>query len=427
MDNKPKRILLLGATFGTDNMGVGALTAGALGALIHRDPDARICFLDYGVNSTVSETRVEGRAIRVPLINLRFSWKIFLPNNVAYLLVVSALLRFSPRSLRDRIVGNNRWLKAIYEADSALAVSGGDSFSDIYGMGRFFYVVLPQILLVMLGKNLSLLPQTIGPFKGRLPKHLARFVMHRAQTIYSRDVEGTHEARKLLGLRDGDPKVRFCYDLGFVVEPHKPERMDLGGMEHTARTRPVVGLNVSGLLLIGGYERNNAFGLNVDYRKLVGSIIDFLVEVKGADVLLVPHVFGTHEESDTAAVNAIFKEFGSRHPGHLFRVQGTYNQNEIKHIIGLCDFFIGARMHACIAALSQSIPAIAIAYSRKFIGVLESIGAGHLVADPRRLSTEDILRLIDTSFTERREIRSHLQATMAGVRRAVLDVAVDFA
>ena len=38
-----------------------------------------------------------------------------------------------------------------------------------------------------------------------------------------------------------------------------------------------------------------------------------------------------------------------------------YDQHAIKSIIGRCDFFIGSRMHACIAALSQKIPTAAVA------------------------------------------------------------------
>ena len=419
-----RRLLLLGATLNTDNMGVGALTCGAV-TMLWQHQDVEVSFLDYGVHPTTSEFEDASGIVSIPLINLRFSWKALLPNNIAYLLVLSMLMRCMSRSACRRVVASNPWLKAIVEADAAFAISGGDSFSDIYGMGRLLYVALPQVLLVMLGKKLSLLPQTIGPFNRPVSRALARFVMHRAQTIYSRDKEGMLEARKLLGLRDDDPKVRFCYDLGFLVEPRKPRRLDLGGLEHGVRIRPLVGLNVSGLLLMGGYERNNAFGLSIDYHRLIGTLISFFIEEKGADVLLVPHVFGTEEESDTAAVNTIFEATGPEYSGRLFRVGGIYDQNEIKDIIGGCDFFIGARMHACIAALSQSIPAVAIAYSRKFIGVLESIGMESLVADPRHLDAEDILRLVDTSFTQRSKIRSQLQATMPTVKRALLDVSGD--
>lgn len=420
---KAKNVLLLGATFNTDNMGVGALAAGALTILANSYPNAEIFFLDYGKEAIATEIVVAGKNISVPLINLRFSWKIFLPNNVAYLIFMAILVKLVGQDFGKTLIKKNHWLNAVNQADFALAVSGGDSFSDIYGLNRFFYVSLPQILLIIMGKRLILLPQTIGPLKGGLSRAIAKFIMRRAEVIYSRDIEGVSEARLLLNLNEKDPKVRFCNDMGFVVEPHSPRYFDLIGIDESGLAllpKPLIGLNVSGLLLLGGYSKNNMFNLKVDYQSLVDNIIGFLIEEKQATILLVPHVFGEQEESDSFAVNAIYGRLKAKYPGKLFCVRGWYDQNEIKYIIGRCDFLIGSRMHACIAALSQSIPAIGISYSQKFIGVFDSIGVGNLIADPRQLSIEETLSIIGKALTKREEIRGHLQITIPAIKEEIL-------
>ena len=428
MDQRKPRILLLGATFSTNNMGVGTLTAGALQVLSSRYPNADVLFLDYGTEQCLSTATIEGRSLSLPLLNLRFSWKIFLPNNVALLLALATFLRFVNRQLRERLIQKNLWLRKIGEADLAVAVSGGDSFSDIYGLGRFFYVSLPQLLVLALGRRLILLPQTIGPFRTRLSRSIATSLMRHAELVYSRDVEGVCDARGLLRLSATDPKVRFSYDLGFVVEPRRPVRLDLGQLNlGTPRGRPLVGLNVSGLLLMGGYNGRNPFRLIVDYRALILKLIEFLIVQKGADVLLVPHVFGNQGESDSIATRSTYDELKDKFEERLFCVRGHYDQNEIKYIIGFCDFFIGSRMHSCIAALSQSIPSVAIAYSKKFIGVFQSIGAEHLVADPRKLTIEEILSAVDKAFIERQAIKSRLDDKIPGVRKQVLSVLTECA
>ena len=420
---KKKTILLLGATFNTDNMGVGALAAGALTILTKKYSDADIFFLDYGKESIATEIDVAGKNISVPLVNLRFSWKIFLPNNVAYLFFIAILTKFVGQNLGKVLVERNRWLKIISDADIAVSASGGDSFSDIYGLSRFFYVALPQLLTIIMGKHLIFLPQTIGPFKGRLSRKIAKFLMRHAEIIYSRDIEGVREAKLLLNLKDNDTKVRFCYDMGFVVEPHRPNHFDLIGINENGlalATRPLIGLNVSGLLLLGGYTKKNMFNLKVDYQELIDSIIKTLIEEKEANILLVPHVFGDQEESDSFAVYATYERLKDRYPDRLYCVSGTYDQNEIKYIIGRCDFFIGSRMHACIGALSQSIPAIGISYSRKFIGVFESIGVEYLIADPRQLTVEETLAIIGKALTAREEIKNHLLATIPEIKEKIL-------
>src|SRR5687767_1272600 len=123
-----QRVLLLGATFATDNMGVGALASGAIAILARRYPGAQISFLDYGRQATTSPVNVGGKPFEVPLVNLRFSWKVLLSNNVVHLLLLAGLCRVAGERFAQRTARRNPWLKAIQDADVAVAVSGGDSF-----------------------------------------------------------------------------------------------------------------------------------------------------------------------------------------------------------------------------------------------------------------------------------------------------------
>ena len=84
-------------------------------------------------------------------------------------------------------------------------------------------------------------------------------------------------------------------------------------------------------------------------------------------------------------------------------------------------FFIGSRMHACIGAISQSVPAVSIAYSDKFIGVMQSVDQESLVADPRYLNGEEILNQIGVRFDERVAIHQQLQEKMPRVKQAILE------
>ena len=266
------------------------------------------------------------------------------------------------------------------------------------------------------------LPQTIGPFKSAVAKVIARTILRRAVLIYSRDHEGVAETRELIGSSDTDQKVRFCYDVGFVLDPVKPKNMGFKFDIRKGKKRPVVGLNISGLLYMGGYSKNNVFGLKIDYKELIPDLIEFMIGKNNATVMLVPHVFGSDEESDSVVCQDVYSFLRERYDGRLLIAGGDYNQSEIKYIIGLCDFFIGSRMHACIAALSQNIPTVSIAYSRKFIGVMETIGVAELVADPRKLDKEEIFRVIGDAYEHKTGLRGHLEKTMPRVKETVLNL-----
>jgi len=426
MANKNPNICLLGASFGTSNMGVNALTAGTLKAFYDQYPDGSLFLLDYEKNGATYSFRIGEKSVSVPLVNIRFSKKFYLKNNIAFLIARALLARCIPfRRAREKMISNSYCLRRIAEADVVVSMAGGDSFSDIYGLGRLLYVFLPQLLAILLGKKLVLLPQTIGPFKSGFAKILARIILRGAAAIYSRDRAGLGETNDLIGSENADGKVRFCYDVGFLVDPVKPAVMDLDGLpERESGNSPVVGLNVSGLLFMGGYTQNNMFGLKVDYRKLVYDVIEHLVRQKDATVLLVPHVFGTKEdaESDSAVCELLYAELKQKYQNRLYVARGNYDQGGIKYIIGRCDLFIGSRMHACIAALSQNVPAVAIAYSNKFIGVLQTISAGSSVADPRELDSAEILAVIDRVFDQRASVERRLAETMPAVKKTVLQL-----
>jgi polysaccharide pyruvyl transferase WcaK-like protein len=175
---------------------------------------------------------------------------------------------------------------------------------------------------------------------------------------------------------------------------------------------------------MGGYKQNNQFGLKTDYRLLVEKLIDHLIRTKGARVVLIPHVFGEEEnsESDQTVCEGLYRDLKFKYADRLYFARGKYDQSEVKYIIGLCDLFIGSRMHACIAALSQGIPTVPVAYSKKFTGVMETIGVESYVADPRTMDEDEILCTVDRAWAEKDNICRHLESRIPEVKTCVLNL-----
>jgi len=419
-----KRIVFLGAGFETPNMGVSVLISGAITSALHSFPDAVVYLFDYGKQPARYVVKHEGRTSDVELVNIRFSKKIFLQNNIARLLLTAFFLKMIPLNwLKMKLLNGNPYLKVIAEADIVGSISGGDSFSDIYGLGRFVYIALPQILVILLNVPLIVLPQTLGPFRGLIAKTVARYILGHARMVYSRDYEGLKWAKKFLA-RIGT-RLEFCYDMGFVLEPQIAEKHIPRSIINLDRNISLIGLNVSGLLYIGGYTQNNMFGIKADYRRLVHDLIDYFVQKHNAHVMLVPHVFGPdgkNSESDMTACREIFRETAPGIQGHLHFINEEYNQYELKALIARSEFFIGSRMHACIAALSQFIPAVGLAYSEKFRGVFGSIGMEDLVINLCEHDGSSVIALIDRLYQRRTDLRVQLAAKIPTVKASVLDL-----
>jgi colanic acid/amylovoran biosynthesis protein len=415
------KVCILGASF-RSGASVGALTAGIIRCILSWRADAEITLLDYGDEVDKVPYLHNGRRVWISIANARFSKRFYLKNNIALLLLKALLLRVLPVRIGSRLIARNPVLHSIHEAGIVGSVAGGDSFSDIYGIPRFLYTILPQLLVLALGKPLVQLPQTYGPFKNIFVRAIARQILKRSALVYSREGNGFRHV-ETLGLKANASKFKFCYDLGCVLEPVPPGTFDVSGLTEKVQTSAfLTGVNVSGLLAMGGYSRRNMFGLRADYVALVEQIITFLIKTKGGSVVLIPHVLGDHGEGDSGACQGVYESLHSAFPGRLAILERACNSNELKAVIGRCDLFIGSRMHACIAATTQCIPTVSLSYSEKFAGVMGTMGMESLVADLKTMDERQVLDVVQNAVEHRDELRSQLEHRIPKVRERALGV-----
>lgn len=413
----PLRVLLLGASFSSQNRGVSALAGGALASIYHAHPDAEVSFLDYAKQPAGHEFILGGRSRRIPTVPLRFSKNPFLPNHVARLAATAAWLRLLPAERRAAAQRANPVFRAILGADLVCALCGGDSFSSLYGLRRLLYVTLPQSLVLLLGRPLVLLPQSYGPFTHPPARWIARRILRGAQRIYTRDADGAEALRRLAPA--AADRIAFAYDLGFALEPHPAPENLRRAMAALPGDGPLVGLNVSGLLANSRHAKRR-FHLRDDYAAAMRELVTALVLHRGCRVVLIPHVYGLGGESDLTAALNLRQGLRPEVAAHVLLWPDSIDQHEVKDCIGRCDFFVGARMHACIAALSQHVPTLALAYSHKFSGVLDSLRVGELVFDLRLGDRHDLIAAVRTACDERARLADRLASRMPAVRAQVL-------
>jgi polysaccharide pyruvyl transferase WcaK-like protein len=351
-----------------DNLGVGALTVSEV-EIIRRISRSR--------GLEVHITELDGRAMRpacvtgpdVTVLELRLKrkpWEVF-------------------RVLRG--------------CDVLIDIGAGDSFTDIYGGKRFFLMHLQKYMTHFAGRPLVLAPQTIGPFKSRLRQAIATRSIMWSKIVSTRDSMSTRAVREM-GIRS---EVIEASDVALRL-PYTPPPRAPGGPNR-------VGLNVSGLLMNGGYTRDNMFGLKMDYPQLVRDIIThFVNRPEPCEVHLVPHVIswtpGTIEDDYQVSL-----DLAAEFPGVTVAPAFTTPSEAKSYIAGL-DFFMGARMHACIAAFSSGVPVVPMAYSRKFAGLFGSLGYDHTV-DCTAESGEIILQRIFAAYEDRHTLAEETKTALA--------------
>ena len=318
------RILVAWADDSSPNLGVRALGQGSVDLLRRVWPDAEFAFMNYG-----------RRPAEIP-------WG-------------------RDRSLlRERVTGAKgmmRWLRGF---DLVWDTRSGDSFADIYGLPRHTTMSLVHEFAAQAGTPLVLAPQTVGPFRTGRGRLLARRSLHRSSLVFAREPVSAEAATRL-----GRAPDATATDLVFGLDQPAP-----------ATPRDVL-LNVSGLLWNG-----NAHVDAADYREAVRRIIDGLL-AEGRSVTLLPHVLDSADaDNDVPASRELADTFDGR-----VDLRIPVDLADARAVIAGAGLVIGARMHACLNALSTGTPAIAMAYSRKFSPLMDSIGWEHVV--PLR-GTEDV-------------------------------------
>ena len=305
------------------------------------------------------------------------------------------------RSLvRERVTGRlgmRRWLERF---DLVWDTRSGDSLSDIYGAHRHSVMSAVHEFAVQAGRPVVMAPQTIGPFRSATGRALARRSLHRSALVFARDPVSADAAASL-----GRPVDAVTSDLAFAIPP--PEEI--------ARRRDVI-LNVSGLL----WQENPHVDARA-YREAVTTIVRMLL-AGSRSVAVLPHVLDSHDrDNDAPAVDALSAEFGAD-----LEVVAPRGLDDARAIIAGSRVLIGARMHACLNALSTGVPAIAMAYSRKFAPLFDAIGWPYSVSpasggDAGGEAATRVIELLADPSLERMalETRTRGRASMAPILPAL--------
>lgn len=399
-------ITLLNAAPDTGNEGVSALCLSAVAGLSARAAGP-LAVADHGRGVRLADMGV-ATVRRIGLTHNRRFWR------SESLTTVRALARIGGgHSPSARIIAGSRVI---------LDVSGGDSFTDLYGPRRFQAMVLSKRLALDNGLPLILLPQTLGPFADRDNRAEAIEILGAARAVWVRDAASHAFLQEVLGPRFDPDRHRLGVDMAVSLPVQTPASLpeEIAPWFSATRRFPVAGLNVSGLLAINAEDARKSFGLAERHdhgiEAVARTILDHDPELR---LLLVPHVHRDlgHAESDLAASLALKARLGAKYERRVAVLTGRPNAMELKWVFSRLSWFAGARMHATIGAFSSGTPTLGLGYSDKAAGVFAQCGIGAHVADLRRMDTDALTQAVEVSLAAREEMRVVLSGLLPGLRR----------
>lgn len=405
-------ICIFGAPPDNNNLGVGALAHGLVNLIHENRPHASISFLNGRRQPGDYRFSLSDGDLDASIIPYRLSPRSKLQDHMAWIFFLAIAYRLMAlKSIRGYLINNNPWIRTLSDADLIGDIRGGDSFSDFYGLKRLIIGSLPCLVAMLLGRRIVYFPQTYGPFQSLPARFIASFLLRRAECVCCRDQASVDLVSSLTKKGEARVPITLCPDVAFALPIHNSSSVQIEpsieDLDH-----PLIGINISGLLYAGGYNGKNMFSLKSEYSTMIADLVKHMLINTDAHVLLVPHVLGKDIETDLTACRHLAEALPQEMASRVHLLQGALSAGLAKSVIGRCDFFIGSRMHACIAALSQGVPAIGLAYSDKFQGVFKTVGACDLVIDARIFDTDKICRHCLLLYDLRESIHGQLNDHM---------------
>ncbi len=276
--------------------------------------------------------------------------------------------------------------------DFVVDLCGGDGYTDNYGLKRLLAESIPIFGCKWNQAVAFFGPQTIGPFHTKVGRLVAKESIKRLKVVFVRDIS-SYECCKRLGFAK---KTLSVTDVAFAL-PYEKIQIENGKLN--------IGINVSGLLYNGGYDRKNYFGLSFSYREFVEKLLSDLCEKREVQVHLIPHVIYACEDVDDDY--SVCEKLKKKFPNVILPPKfGT--ASEAKSYIAGLDLFSGARMHATIAATSSGVPVIPVAYSRKVNGLYGSLNYPYYIDAKSNLTVDQAVALFWEYMEQRDAMKNSL-------------------
>ncbi len=285
----------------------------------------------------------------------------------------SDIVEYHFKNIKSQILAR----KKLKTCDYVFDFTEGDSFSDLYGIKQL--IVNSNLKLACINRRIPLIlcPQTQGPFSKKVSQIIAKKIICNCYKVFTRDIQSANylkETFNVIATTSIDVAFELPYEKNSLEKNHKLK----------------IGINISGLLWNNGYTGHNEFGLQTNYKEYCDTLISYLINEKKYEIHLIPHVICEdydNIENDLKVCNILKEKFET-----CIVPQTFITPMEVKSYIANMDIFIGARMHATIAAYSTNVAVIPFSYSRKFEGLFETLDYNYCI-NGKKLTTEQAIEL----------------------------------
>lgn len=301
-----------------------------------------------------------------------------------------------------------------YASADIIIDEGGDDFREEISFSGFFFGSYATFLGIIMGKKMIICSTSIGPFKTKIGKLFAKFLLNRMEIISVRE-RLSKNCLEHIGVKKS---IQLIPDMGLFLPPAPNETINkiLVNERISVGDGPLIGISANWVMVKILYL-HKLENKSEDFITLMAKTADYLIENLTSSVIFIPHCVEPQDDDRLIAEN-IYKL--TKNKDRIKLINTEYSPEEVKALIGQCDLFIGARMHSCIAAASMNVPFISIVYNERRAEVMKMFGFDEYICNVMTVTFDEMKTKIDDIWINKEAIKKKLKAKMERLSESAL-------
>ena len=294
-------------------------------------------------------------------------------------------------------------LNQLKECDAVFVKGGGfiHSYGGITDPYFIYYLTYHIRLAEAYGKDVILLPNSIGPLNNGIAKSIALKALRKCALVTVRENISRDFIRGL-----GVDAVLYP-DLGFFLKPSDADMREYLTSKGVPLNQKKVVVTLRPYRFQGFDDSDKLF---TKYINAFVSFIKYLSEKK-YHVTFMAHTLGpSSHEDDRIAIKEVLgalPEDINKATSYIEDYELTCK--EVEKIYSYYDYMVGTRFHSVIFSLNVSVPSIAIAYGgNKGKGIMNFLGNGNYSIDMDKVNEESLIQLFDAIEKNREQYMATL-------------------
>lgn len=365
------KFTIIGSTF-TGNKGAAAMLESSIQTLSAKYDDAEFVLLS--ISPKADKKLNPYKNVKVMSAKPLYLGLVINPVSILY-----RLLPF----MRGIFAKISPEVKELHES-AALLDEGGITFSD--GREKYLIFNVATILPAMiLGTKVIKISQALGSFKNPINRFVSKLILPKVTLIISRG-DRTHEFLEGLNLTNIKRGADFAFSLDMTDSSKKEAEAYIKEKNNIfENNQKVVGISPS-VVVKGQMDK-----ANMDYIKITADFLNGLI-AKGYSIALVPHsvrlnTTKTHN-NDLPLTKELYELINDK--GKVLLIDDELDSQQLRYIIGKCDYFIASRFHAMISSLAMQVPTMVVGWSHKYGEVLKMFDMQDYVMNYKETSVEKL-------------------------------------